>query len=188
MKQIKHVWLLFTLIVCPLFMVSCGQSGPAEQPAALTSEQPAGSPDDKPADDAAKAKQSPSGTQAAGTTALYLDIGDERIALTLYDTPAARDLLTLLPLELSFTDYHGTEKISDLPRSLNTQGEPEGFDPSAGDFTLYAPWGNLAFFYRDFDYSPGLISLGYIDSGMQALENQTGDFTAVLTLAPPAQP
>jgi hypothetical protein len=31
-----------------------------------------------------------------------------------------------------------------------------------GDITYYAPWGNLAIFYRDFGYSPGLVRLGHI--------------------------
>ena len=37
-----------------------------------------------------------------------------------------------------------------------------------GDITYYAPWGNLAIFYRGFRYSPGLIRLGRIESGIEA--------------------
>ena len=65
----------------------------------------------------------------------------------------------MLPLTLTLKDYAGTEKISDLPRKLSTQGAPSGSDPSVGDITLYAPWGNLAIFYRDFGYASGLIIL-----------------------------
>jgi hypothetical protein len=36
--------------------------------------------------------------------------------------------------------------------------------------TYYAPWGNLAIYYRDFGYSSGLVILGKIDSGMEALD------------------
>jgi hypothetical protein len=45
----------------------------------------------------------------------------------------------------------------------------DGFEPSAGDIAFYAPWGNLAVFYRGFRYSPGLVSLGRIDSGLETL-------------------
>ena len=38
-----------------------------------------------------------------------------------------------------------------------------------GDITYYAPWGNLAIFYKDFGYSRGLVILGKIDSGLEAL-------------------
>ena len=34
----------------------------------------------------------------------------------------------------------------------------------------YAPWGNLAIFYRDFGYSAGLIKLGRFDTGIEALD------------------
>lgn len=66
-------------------------------------------------------------------------------------------------------NYAATEKISYLPRKLSTAGAPAGSDPSAGDITYYAPWGNLAIFYKDFGYSRGLIQLGRIDSGIEAL-------------------
>jgi hypothetical protein len=62
-----------------------------------------------------------------------------------------------------------TEKISNLPRRLSTEGAPAGSDPSIGDIAYYSPWGNLAIFYRDFRYSSGLIKLGKIDSGIEAL-------------------
>jgi hypothetical protein len=88
---------------------------------------------------------------------------------TLLDTATARDFLALLPLTLTLEDYAQTEKISYLPRKLSEAGAPAGSDPSVGDITYYAPWGNLAIFYRDFGYSRGLIQLGRIDSGIEAL-------------------
>jgi hypothetical protein len=66
-------------------------------------------------------------------------------------------------------DYASTEKISDLPKRLSTDDAPPGFDPSVGDITYYAPWGNLAVFYRDFRYSDGLVSLGTIESSADIL-------------------
>ncbi|MDB5015044.1 MAG: hypothetical protein JWQ25_3246, partial [Daejeonella sp.] len=73
-------------------------------------------------------------------------------------------------LTLTLTDFHKTEKISDLPKELSTKGAPAGYKPLSGDITLYAPWGNLAFFYKDFTYSGGLILLGKINSGIEALK------------------
>ena len=63
----------------------------------------------------------------------------------------------------------GTEKISDLPKRLSTEGAPSGSDPAVGDIAYYAPWGNLAIYYRDFDYSSGLVILGRLDSDVDAL-------------------
>jgi Cyclophilin-like family len=42
----------------------------------------------------------------------------------------------------------------------NGFGSMAGSDPSIGDIAYYAPWGNLALFYKDFGYSNGLITLG----------------------------
>jgi hypothetical protein len=98
-----------------------------------------------------------------------MDVEDTVITATLVDNATSRDFVSLLPLTLTLKDYAGTEKISDLPRRLSTEGAPPGSDPSIGDITYYSPWGNLAVFYRDFGYSNGLIKLGKIDSGVEAL-------------------
>lgn len=92
------------------------------------------------------------------------------ITATLVDSPTTRDFISLLPLTLTLDDYAGTEKVSDLPRRLSTQDAPSGSDPSVGDIAYYAPWGNLAIFYRDFGYSSGLVILGEIDSGIEAFQ------------------
>ena len=39
-----------------------------------------------------------------------------------------------------------------------------------GDITYYAPWGNLAIFYRDSGYAKGLVKLGRIEGSVQMLE------------------
>jgi hypothetical protein len=98
-------------------------------------------------------------------------INGNEIAATLIDNATSRDFVSLLPLKLKLEDYGETEKISYLPRKLATEGAPPGSDPSAGDVSYYAPWGNLALFRRDFRYFSGLIKLGKIDSGLEALNN-----------------
>lgn len=90
-------------------------------------------------------------------------------------------LYEMLPLELTFEDYNGTEKISYLPKPLTTDGEPDSFDPDTGDFCLYAPWGNLSIFYQDFQNSSGLISLGKIEEGMDVISAMEDDFAVTLT-------
>ena len=114
---------------------------------------------------------------------MKMAIDGQEISITLYDTPAADALYNMLPLELSFEDYNGVEKISYLSQTLSTTGEPDGYDPAVGDLCLYAPWGNLSIFYQDFQYSNGLILLGHIASGMELLSSHDGDFSAVLERA-----
>ena len=86
----------------------------------------------------------------------------------------------MLPLELTFEDFNGIEKIAYMDNELPTEGEPNEFDPDVGDLCLYAPWGNLSIFYKDFRSSNGLISLGHIDSGMDILSNISDTFSATL--------
>lgn len=100
---------------------------------------------------------------------IRLTVNGKPMSATLENSASARDFLALLPLNLTLKDYAATEKIADLPRKLSTRDAPAGIDPGVGDITYYAPWGNLAIFYRDFGYSTGLVRLGRIDSGMEAL-------------------
>lgn len=99
---------------------------------------------------------------------ISITLEDTVMTATLTDSQATRDFVSLLPLTLTLEDYAGTERISDLPKRLSTEGAPPGSDPAVGDITYYAPWGNLAIFYRDFGYASGLVILGKINGEMDA--------------------
>lgn len=101
-----------------------------------------------------------------------------RIAvIILYDTPVSRDFISLLPLSMTFRDYAGEEKIADIPRKLKTSGGAVRNDIQ-GDFAYYAPWGNLAVFYKGFGKASGLYILGRIESGKNWLAGLSGNFAA----------
>jgi hypothetical protein len=71
--------------------------------------------------------------------------------------------------------------VSDLPKKLTTQDAPSGYKPSVGDIAIYAPWGNLAIFYKDFSYSSGPIVVGKIDGDISVLK-QPGSAQATFEL------
>jgi len=96
---------------------------------------------------------------------IRLTIGGQAFGATLQDSAASRDFLSLLPLSLSLQDYASTEKIADLPRKLSTEGAPAGTAAAAGDLAYYAPWGNLAIFYKPHGHASGLLKLGSMDAG-----------------------
>jgi len=110
------------------------------------------------------------------TTAMKISIRTQHkvITATLADNETSRDFVSLLPITLTLKDYAATEKVSDLPRRLSTEGAPAGSDPSIGDIAYYSPWGNLAIFYQNFRYSSGLIKLGKIDTGIEELNVPEG--------------
>lgn len=111
---------------------------------------------------------------------ISLSFNDKKVIVRMYDNPTTRDFLSLLPITINFEDYAGTEKVAYLPRSLSLVNAPGGFDPSPGDFALYAPWGNLAIYYKDFGYSNGLISLGVIEEGLETFAAMSGDFEVLI--------
>lgn len=94
---------------------------------------------------------------------------DRTLTGVLDDNETARDFASLLPLTLTLDDFNRTEKIADLPRKLSTDGAPPGADPKVGDIAYYAPWGNLALYYRDFSYSRDLVRLGRLEGDARGL-------------------
>lgn len=98
-----------------------------------------------------------------------LVIGEQTLSATLESSPTGQDFGALLPLTLKLRDYNHAEKISELPRKLSTKGAPEGYEPFAGDLVLFVPWGNLAIFYKDAAWYPGLVKIGRLTVGVDVL-------------------
>lgn len=111
-------------------------------------------------------------------TKVKLTFNDNEIYALITNSNAGNDFLSLLPMNLKIEDFNGTEKISYLSKKLNTQNESDGITPKAGDITYYAPWGNLAIFYKNFRYSNNLIYLGRFEniSDISKLSNMKVDF------------
>ncbi|MEW6146175.1 MAG: cyclophilin-like fold protein [Thermodesulfobacteriota bacterium] len=110
---------------------------------------------------------------------IRIKVGDKEAIGTLNDSPAARDFASLLPLTLDLEDYVKTEKIGYLPRKLTIEGSANNPD---SDIAYYAPWGNLAIFYKVVPSSGnGLIILGKIDSNKEIF-NVPGSLKATIEL------
>lgn len=112
---------------------------------------------------------------------IKITVEDAELTATLIDSKTTQDFIALLPLTLTLEDYGSTEKIDYLPKRLSTEDTPSGIDPSVGDITYYAPWGNIAIFIRDFGYSNGLVLLGKIDGDIEAL-NVSGPISVTIEL------
>jgi hypothetical protein len=103
-------------------------------------------------------------TKQADSMKINIKVKDKIVTATLLDSKTTQDFLSLLPLTLTLDDYAKTEKISYLSRRLSIQDAPPGSDPAVGDIAYYAPWGNLAIYYRDFGYSDGLAGQTHLIS------------------------
>lgn len=91
-------------------------------------------------------------------------IGNHTITATMENNVAARDLISRLPLEITLNDFNNTtEKIFYPKPALTLIGVPRGCSPVPGDITIYAPWGNVAIFCKEWPHSDDLIKIGHIN-------------------------
>jgi hypothetical protein len=105
-------------------------------------------------------------TQQAKTMKIRMDMDGTRVTATLDDNAASRDFISLLPLTLTLEDYNGTEKISDLPKRLSTDGAPAGCRSIRRRSRLLRALGQPGDFLQGFRVFAGLVKLGRIDSGV----------------------
>ena len=102
---------------------------------------------------------------------IQLRLDRSTVVVQLDDNATSRALAAMLPLKLSLEDYGGgVEKIAYLPGKLPTSDAPSGYKPERGDIAYYAPWGNLAIFRKGFSYSRGLVRIGRVREGFEALD------------------
>ncbi|KQP81835.1 cyclophilin-like fold protein [Aeromicrobium sp. Leaf291] len=139
-----------------------GPASPSSAPAPST-RAPSGAPSE------ARSESEDTGTR--------IRIGFEggQVEATVLDTPAGRDLVAQLPLELDMSDHGGVEKTGPLPRELSTDGEPTGADPDVGALGYYAPYGDLVLYYGDQSYFDGIVVLGRMEEGFDALGRIDGN-------------
>lgn len=110
---------------------------------------------------------------------IRLSVGDQSATATLADNPTARDFASQLPLTLSMSDLHGTEKPGSLPQALDRSGEAV-FTYEVGQIGYWAPGRALAIVYavdgNGAIPGPGLIPLGTVDSGLDVIADAGDSF------------
>jgi hypothetical protein len=107
---------------------------------------------------------------------IRLTSGDTVLTATLIDRETSRDFVSLLPLTLAMDDLFGREKSGRLPRALSETG-PRTRTYEVGDVAYWPPRNSLSIFYLHDGHeipSRGLIAIGKIDSGVEALNVPRG--------------
>lgn len=110
------------------------------------------------------------------STEIEIIVGNEKAEGIIYDNNAGKSFAKLLPLTLKLSDYNNTEKIGKIGNKINTKGEPEAYEPYKTDIAYYKPFGNLCFFYKDFELSHLLYSIGKVTKGIEIFAGKTNDF------------
>ena len=102
---------------------------------------------------------------------IRLKVEGTDLTATLIDTKTSRDFVSLLPLTLTMNDLFGREKFAHLSRALSEEGRRTR-TYEVGEVAYWSPNRDVAIFYRHDGPEipdPGLIVIGEIDSGVEAL-------------------
>ncbi|MBM6928791.1 cyclophilin-like fold protein [Parasutterella secunda] len=98
------------------------------------------------------------GETMAATIEMVVD--DKVYNVELADHAAAQDLMSRLPMTLTFENFGQTERIAYLENALKLGNAPTSTTPVVGDFAYYIPWGNVCVFIKDFRHSSDLVPMG----------------------------
>lgn len=185
----KWVALLIT-ISCVFALAACGSSKVPDAttpplsaaPSESTTTKESSTPDEGSKPQTTLSAESKTSESGGGEIRIRLTFdGGEAIAV-LEDNPTTQSLLAQLPATVKFTDYGGAEKIAYFPEDLSREGAPDGYDPVVSDVACYGPWGNLVIYYDDAPYANGIIPMGHMESGLDALSEHDADFEATIEI------
>lgn len=112
---------------------------------------------------------------------MTFSVDGKEYVFTLGTGVSAESLEAMLPLELEFEDFAGSEKIAYTSDRIDVAGG--GYSPKAGDLCMYIPWGNLCLFYHDYRYSDDLVFIARLESGIEEIASIRSDFRARLEMA-----
>ena len=102
--------------------------------------------------------------------------GENQIICELNEGTAADSLYEQLPLTIEVEDYSTNEKIFYPPQALDTGSSPLA-QAGAGTLAYYEPWGDVVFFYGDYNENPSLFELGQVVSGSELISQMSGTIT-----------
>lgn len=115
---------------------------------------------------------------------IKLSIENQDVIIRLQQNSATEQFVKMLPAQFEFRDFAEEEKISYFPQPISLEGAPRGMIATAGKLFIYAPWKNFGIFYKTHSTRPdnNLIELGEVESGLNYLTQQEGDFTAQIEI------
>lgn len=111
-----------------------------------------------------------------------ITVGSENFSVIYQDNPTVRSLIEQMPFMVELEDYANLEKIFYPDPALSTKNAPDGAEAIKGDVMYYAPWDDVAIFYKDFKYAKGLIPLGHIQQIDDLIEALNSTNTALFEI------
>ena len=111
-----------------------------------------------------------------GSWQIAVQFGENTVIYELNDGTAAASLYDQLPLTVEVEDYSTNEKIFYPAQGLDTSASPLA-QSGAGTLAYYEPWGDVVFFYDDYNENPSLFELGQAVSGADLISEMAGTIT-----------
>ena len=99
--------------------------------------------------------------------------GAHTVIYQLNDSPSAKSLYGMLPMDFEVENYGNNEKIFYPDGKIDTAGGIEG-GGGAGDLALFSPWGNVVMYYGSFNSYPGLYLMGTAVEGTDQVKDLSG--------------
>lgn len=104
---------------------------------------------------------------------ISVQFGENTVVYELNDGTAADSLYEQLPLSIEVEDYSTNEKIFYPDETLDTSDAPLA-QAGAGTLAYFEPWGDVVFFYGDYNENPALFELGQVVSGGELVSEMSG--------------
>jgi hypothetical protein len=104
---------------------------------------------------------------------INVNFNENLVVFELNSSNAAKELYSMLPLEVAVENFSNNEKIFYLPKKLDTKNTSLA-NAKIGTLAYYAPWGNVVMFYGDFGSASGLYELGKVVIGSEHIKNMSG--------------
>ena len=92
----------------------------------------------------------------------------------LYDTAAAKQFYTQLPLHLDLTNFRDAQWMFYPPQKLSVTPEEAYHDGKKGELSYYEPWGDAFMLYKDFYAGDKMHRLGINLTGIQEIAKMSG--------------
>ena len=96
-------------------------------------------------------------------TSISITVNGKTVTGFLQNNAATASLLAQLPLELSFEDYGGQEKVAGIPLPLSLDGMPSGGSAEPGTIAYDVPDRAIVLYYEPVGYYDGIIAIGTFD-------------------------
>ena len=99
--------------------------------------------------------------------------GTHTVIYQLNNSPSAKSLYAMLPMDAEVENYGSNEKIFYPEAAVDTADGIEG-GGKAGGLALFSPWGNVVMYYDSFGSYPGLYILGEAVEGTDQIKDLAG--------------